>query len=88
VFDWIGWLATAVFAVSYFCRNSAVMRRIQGLAALLWLSYGLLIGSKPLVVANAIVAGLALFSSLRPHAGTSPKPASRGEGQPVQDAAR
>jgi hypothetical protein len=88
VFDWIGWLATAVFAVSYFCRNSAVMRRIQGLAALLWLSYGLLIGSKPLVVANAIVAGLALFSSLRSAPGSSPKRAPTGEGRPAQDVAR
>ena len=61
--SWIGWVATAVFASSYLCKRPATLRRVQAAAAVLWLVYGLLIHALPVVVANAIVAGVALFSS-------------------------
>jgi hypothetical protein len=41
------------------------LRRVQAVAALLWLSYGVLINSAPVIVANVIVASLAAFSSFR-----------------------
>ena len=63
--DWLGWLATAVFLTSYFAKQSATLRRIQGLAACLWAVYGLLIHALPVVVANLLVAGVALASSFR-----------------------
>jgi hypothetical protein len=69
--DGVGWLATAVFAVSYFCKGKQ-LRIVQGLAALLWMSYGLMIRAVPVVVANLIVSSLALYSAWRadepPHA--------------------
>ena len=40
------------------------MRRVQGLAALAWATYGVLIHSLPIIVANVIVASLAFGSSL------------------------
>ena len=52
VLDWIGWLATATFASSYFCKQPAALRRVQALAALLWIGYGALIRSLPVVVAK------------------------------------
>lgn len=61
---WIGWVATAVFAGSYLCKDPAALRRIQAAAAVLWVVYGALIGAMPVVVANLIVAGVALWSSL------------------------
>jgi peptidoglycan biosynthesis protein MviN/MurJ (putative lipid II flippase) len=61
--DWIGWLATVLFAVSYFCRKPATLRRVQGVGALTWMAYGALIHSLPVVVANIIVASVALWSS-------------------------
>ncbi len=61
--DSIGWLATAVFTSSYFCKRSATLRRVQGLAALLWLVYGALIHALPVIVANALVACVAIWSS-------------------------
>ena len=64
--DWIGWLATATFAGSYFCKQPAALRRVQALAALLWIGYGALIRSLPVVVANVVVAVVAVYSSLRP----------------------
>ena len=61
--DWIGWLATALFVSSYFCRQQVTLRRVQGLAALLWMVYGVVIHALPVVVANVIVAGVAVWSS-------------------------
>ena len=73
-YDWIGWLATAVFASSYFTRRQATLRRIQGAAALLWGVYGALIHSLPVLVANVIVAAMAIGSSfLRPAAAGVPE---------------
>jgi uncharacterized protein with PQ loop repeat len=64
--SWIGWIATAVFAVSYFCKTPKSLRLVQAVAALMWVSYGLLIHALPVVVANVIVALAAVYSSLVP----------------------
>jgi len=61
--DWIGWVATAIFASSYFCKRPGTLRRIQALDAFLWIGYGLLIHALPVIVANLVVAGMALYSS-------------------------
>lgn len=63
--DSIGWLATAVFVTSYFTKRVVNMRRIQGVAACLWALYGALIHSLPIIVANLIVATVAVTSSFR-----------------------
>lgn len=63
--DWIGWLATAVFLVSYYTRQPASLRRVQGVAAGLWALYGVLINSLPVIVANILVASVAVVSSFR-----------------------
>ena len=62
--EWIGWVATAAFAASYFCKQPKMLRLVQALAALLWVGYGLLIHATPVVVANVVVAGMAVWSSL------------------------
>jgi uncharacterized protein with PQ loop repeat len=41
------------------------LRRIQALAAVLWISYGAIIHALPVIVANVVVAAMAIFSSLR-----------------------
>jgi hypothetical protein len=64
VIAWIGWVATAVFAGSYLCKDPTALRRIQAAAAVLWMIYGMLIEAMPVVVANLIVAGVALWSSV------------------------
>lgn len=65
MFEWIGWIATAAFASSYFFRKPAVLRRIQALAAVLWIGYGVIIHALPVIVANVVVAAVAVFSSFR-----------------------
>jgi hypothetical protein len=74
--DGLGWLATAVFAVSYFCKGKQ-LRIVQGLAALLWMGYGLMIRAVPVVVANVIVSSLALYSAWR--AAETPNPQATRE---------
>ena len=64
-FDWIGWLATAVFMVSYFVKGPVQLRRVQGVAAVLWALYGVMLHSLPVIVANILVAATAVASSFR-----------------------
>lgn len=61
----IGWTATAVFSSSYFFKEAATLRRIQAAAASLWILYGVAIHSAPVIVANVIVAVVAIYTSLR-----------------------
>ena len=63
--DWIGWMATAVFMTSYISKSPAMLRRIQALASCLWLTYGVVIHSVPMIVANALVAVVAIYSSFK-----------------------
>jgi hypothetical protein len=61
--DWIGWVATAAFASSYLCKQPASLRRVQAGAATLWVIYGSIIHAFPVIVANLVVAAMAIFSS-------------------------
>jgi inner membrane protein len=70
--DLIGWLATSIFAVSYFVRNPASMRWIQALAAVCWIIYGVVLHATPVIVANVIVVTLAALTALR----SAPQPSA------------
>jgi len=67
----LGWTATALFASSYLFKRPATLRRVQALGAVLWIVYGAVIHAPPVVAANLIVAGAALWSAR----GTSGRPA-------------
>jgi hypothetical protein len=62
---WLGWVATGLFLVSYFSKDPGLLRRIQALAAALWIGYGVLIQATPVIVANVLVALAALVSEWR-----------------------
>ena len=64
--DLIGWIATAIFAGSYLCKDPMMLRRVQALAACMWAVSGAVIGAAPVLVANLLVAGFAGWSSFRP----------------------
>ena len=61
----VGWAATGVFAGSYLCREPQTLRKVQAFAAILWIGYGVVIHSFPIIVSNVIVATLASWSALR-----------------------
>jgi uncharacterized protein with PQ loop repeat len=60
--DGLGWIATAIFALSYLVKTTKAMRRVQAFAALLWVGYGVWMNARPIIVANLIVAALAMYS--------------------------
>ena len=72
--DWLGWVATAVFASSYLFREPKRLRRIQAVAACLWVGYGVLIHALPVIAANLIVAGVAMVSSFGSRLGGAQRP--------------
>lgn len=43
----LGWIATAVFTSAYFFKQPSLARKIQTIAALLLVIYGIAIGSAP-----------------------------------------
>ena len=61
----VGWAATGVFAGSYLCREPQTLRKVQAFAAILWIGYGAVIHSFPIIVSNVIVATLASLSAFR-----------------------
>jgi len=63
--DYLGWAATAVFVASYFFTGAQTIKRVQMLGALMWATYGTLIGASPVIVANVLVFGAAAWTTMR-----------------------
>lgn len=61
----LGWIATAVFTVSYFFSQPRALRAAQMVGAALWIVYGALIRATPVVAANALVLTAAAWTLLR-----------------------
>jgi hypothetical protein len=66
--DALGWVATVLFLTSYSCRTQRALRLTQAAAAGVWALYGTLLHALPIIVANLLVAAVAVYSS-RPRAG-------------------
>ena len=67
--DWLGWTATAVFTSSYFFTRPGSLRRVQMAAAIMWVAYGMLVGARPVIVANFLVLGAAAIATWKENAG-------------------
>jgi hypothetical protein len=74
--DSVGWMATAVFVASYFFSKPAMLRGLQMLGAALWMTFGVLIASKPVIVANVLVFAAAGWTLLRQRGATRSAPAA------------
>ena len=61
----LGWTATCVFVGSYFFTRPSILRSVQMLGALLWVTYGVLIDASPVIVANVLVFSAAAWTTLR-----------------------
>ena len=51
----VGWLATAFIIGSFFFKDPLKLRIAQMIGALVWICYGVLISSNPVIIANALV---------------------------------
>ena len=67
--DILGWAATTVFVASYFCARPGVLRAVQMLGALMWVTYGAIIGAWPVMVANVLVFSAAAWTAARRRSG-------------------
>ena len=63
--DALGWVATALFVLSYVAKDRRHLLALQVVAALVWIGYGSLLRAMPVIVANCLVAAAAAFSGLR-----------------------
>jgi hypothetical protein len=70
----LGWAATCVFVASYFFAKPSRLRGFQMGGALLWMTYGVLIGSLPVIVANLLVFAAAAWTLLRKSSALEPSP--------------
>ncbi|MGB2714400.1 MAG: hypothetical protein WBC51_09500 [Vicinamibacterales bacterium] len=70
--EYLGWAATGVFVASYFFTGAQSIKRVQMVGALMWATYGLLIGASPVVVANLLVFGVAAWTLS--NGGRQPRP--------------
>jgi hypothetical protein len=70
----LGWAATCVFVASYFFAKPSRLRGFQMAGALLWMSYGVLIGALPVIVANVLVFAAAAWTLLRKSSTPEPSP--------------
>jgi hypothetical protein len=59
---WAGLVATALTVSSYFFKRPVTLRLVQATSACLWLVYGSLIHSGPVVVTNVLVVVAAVSS--------------------------
>ncbi|HEU5467234.1 MAG TPA: hypothetical protein VFU75_10100 [Gemmatimonadales bacterium] len=59
---WAGWVATTLTVSSYFFKRPITLRVIQATSACVWLVYGSLIHSGPVLVTNVLVVVAALGS--------------------------
>jgi hypothetical protein len=73
----LGWVATCVFVASYFFERPSALRAAQMAAALVWIVYGFLIDSKPVIAANALVLAAAAWTAGRPPANSAYLPPSQ-----------
>ncbi|HZA97815.1 MAG TPA: YgjV family protein [Gemmatimonadales bacterium] len=63
--DAIGWVATGIFLASYSCTDPRKLRLMQAAAAMVWVAYGAMLQAVPIIVANLLVAGVAIYSGAK-----------------------
>ena len=60
----IGWVASALFVVSYFL-NEKLLRAAQASSAFLWILYGIGLELSPVILTNVLVCAAAVFTMMR-----------------------
>lgn len=78
----VGWAATAVFVASYFFPKPSALRLVQMAGAALWLAFGLLIASKPVIVCNTLVFAAAAWTLVRARAEVAKEAGSAAPHEP------
>jgi hypothetical protein len=69
----IGWMAAAIFPLSYLFKKPLTLVSIQLAASLVWIAHGVAAQSKPVIVANVVTSVAASLSLWRFARASSPE---------------
>ena len=58
--EYFGYLASFVVVASLFFHNQTTLRIVNSIGALLWVMYGFMLDSMPVVIMNIVIIGLNL----------------------------
>jgi uncharacterized protein with PQ loop repeat len=63
--DVLGWVATGVTLISMMVKDMKLLRGINSMGCLLWISYGMLRVDTPLIVVNSTILIIHIVSLIR-----------------------
>ena len=63
--DVLGWVATGVTLISMMVKDMKLLRGINGVGCLLWISYGMLRVDTPIIVVNSTILIIHMISLIR-----------------------
>ncbi len=63
--DFIGWIATGLFTLSFFVKQEIWLLRLQMFSASLWIAYGVFVHANPVIVANVLVAAASAYRQVK-----------------------
>jgi uncharacterized protein with PQ loop repeat len=63
--EMLGWVATGVTLISMMVKDMKLLRGINSMGCLLWISYGILKGDTPLIVVNSTILIIHIVSLIR-----------------------
>ena len=81
--EYLGFLATLLVVASFLFQNIVLIRGVNALGAAVWIAYGVLIGSLPVVALNAVVICIQLVQMFRVRKKEDPIPEGRSFKVPV-----
>ncbi|MDT0646353.1 YgjV family protein [Zunongwangia sp. F260] len=59
--EWIGYLSSFFVAISFFMKNIIKLRIVNSLGCILFIIYGSLIDSWPVIITNAVIVGVNFY---------------------------
>ena len=61
VIDWVGYLAMATVLISFLMKSILKLRIVNNFGCLLFVFYGYLLSSTPIIITNAAIFGVNVF---------------------------
>jgi len=59
--EWVGYLASVVLMISFLMKNINKLRIINSIGAVLFIVYGFMLSSWPVIITNAFILGVNVY---------------------------
>jgi len=59
--EWVGYLASLVLMISFLMKNINKLRIINSIGAVLFIVYGFMLSSWPVIITNAFILGVNVY---------------------------